>query len=84
MEEKDFRKTCPVDIEYELGMVDTKLKVTNDLIPFTKDSLFVLKPIGIYEPQKEEQGKLFNPDPNIPVRNFNSQRNQRRLNRANR
>lgn len=64
----DPRKTVPLDVEFELGMMDTKVYPPSENLLTTRDPLFVSKPIGKYEPQREEIAKLFNPDPNILMR----------------
>lgn len=44
-------------------MVDTKLEEPNYNLPAANDPLFVLRPIGQYEPIREEAMKHFHPDP---------------------
>ncbi|KAL4497051.1 hypothetical protein ABPG72_002207 [Tetrahymena utriculariae] len=67
-EEKDPRKTVPLDVEFELGMMETKVFPPGEMLSTQKDPLFVSKPIGKYEPMRDEQARFFNPDPNIPMR----------------
>lgn len=51
--------------------MDTKVfppSETHESLQITKDPLFVSKPIGKYEPLREELAKVFEPDSNILMR----------------
>ncbi|KAL4498636.1 hypothetical protein ABPG72_019754 [Tetrahymena utriculariae] len=61
-------KDAPIDYEYEVGMVDSKVEPPSLNLPEAKESLFVTKPIDDYEPFKQDDIKHFEPDPNVPVK----------------
>ena len=51
-------KGAPRDFEFEVGMVDTRLESPKLQLPEAKDSLYVTKPIGDYEPLKAGEDVL--------------------------
>lgn len=60
----------PRDLEWEVKMIETNLDEPFLEFPEQKDNLFVLKPIGIYEPSKEIENKHFYPREDIPAKSY--------------
>jgi len=48
--------------------MDTHVFPPTENLLSARDPLFVSKPIGKYEPQREEIAKFFHPDPNVLMR----------------
>lgn len=59
---------APVDLEFELGMMENDFEAKELETPKNKDKLFVLKPIGDYEPIYDEISKIFDPNPDFVIR----------------
>ncbi|EAR97253.2 flagellar associated protein (macronuclear) [Tetrahymena thermophila SB210] len=59
---------APVDLEFELGMMDPKIEPPMLDLPPSKDPLFVLKPIGDYDPIQDQIKKVFDPNPDAIIK----------------
>ncbi len=55
-------------------MVQTQIEEPFLDLPERKDNLFVLKPIGSYEPIKEEENKHFHPRDDQPAKKIFSEK----------
>jgi len=56
--------TAPVDYEFQLGMMETKMMEPGLALPPNTDGLFVTRPIDKYEPMQDVNEKaIFKPDP---------------------
>ena len=49
-EDKDPKKTVPMDYEFQLGMMETGIMEPELALPPNLDGLFVTRPIDKYEP----------------------------------
>lgn len=60
---------APKDLEFEVGMINTRLDSPHMKLPEAKDRLFVTKPLMSYEPvHQDDEVKKFDPDPNERVK----------------
>jgi hypothetical protein len=64
-DDDDPKKSAPVEYDFALGMVETKINAPIMTLPQSKDQLFVVKALGKYDPRGAESEKTFHPQPKI-------------------